>query len=48
MAGKPELKRIDVTIDDGNFQPGTLEVMQVLRPEWKKEDIQFKVSPGSK
>ena len=37
------LRRLDVTIDDANVEPGMLEVMQVLRPEWKSEDIKFKV-----
>ena len=38
------LRRLDVTIDDANVEPGMLEVMQALRPEWKSEDIKYKVS----
>ncbi len=35
---------IDVEIDQNNIQVGALEVLKVLRPSWKAEDVKFLVS----
>ncbi|XP_070569904.1 ethanolamine kinase 1-like [Ptychodera flava] len=37
------VKRINVTVDENNPEPGALDLMKTVRPEWKAKNIQFKV-----
>ena len=38
------LPYVDVTIETTNFTAGALQVLTVIRPHWKEEDVVFKVS----
>ncbi|XP_070569903.1 ethanolamine kinase 1-like [Ptychodera flava] len=40
------VQRIDVTVDEYKPEPGALDLMKIIRPEWKPENIQFKVFTG--
>ncbi|XP_070569897.1 ethanolamine kinase 1-like isoform X4 [Ptychodera flava] len=40
------VKRIDITVDENEAEPGALELMKIVRPEWKAENIQFKMLTG--
>ena len=43
MSGTKELE-IDVEIPEDDLHGGALDVLKVLRPEWKQEDVKFLVS----
>ena len=38
-----EIKILDITVDKDKAEDGAYELLQQLRPEWKKEDIAMKV-----
>ena len=38
-----EYKHIDMAIDRDNSDEGILQLLQKIRPNWKKEDISFEV-----
>ncbi|XP_070545797.1 ethanolamine kinase 1-like [Ptychodera flava] len=40
------VKRINVTVDENNPEPGALELMKTVRPEWMAKKIQLKVFTG--
>ena len=40
---KTNIAILDVVIDPKDPKPGTLAVLNQVRPEWKDEDIEIKV-----
>ncbi|XP_070569896.1 ethanolamine kinase 1-like isoform X3 [Ptychodera flava] len=40
------VKRIDVTVDANEPEPGALELVKIVRPQWTNKNIQFKVFTG--
>ena len=38
-----EVKRLDVSVSTDNTSEGAYTILEHLRPEWKKQDIHFKV-----
>lgn len=42
--GSPEVAKICLSINEDNVIDGARQVLEVIRPNWKSEDIKFKVN----
>jgi hypothetical protein len=38
-----EIPELDIEVDEKNYEVGLREVLKVVRPNWERDDIKFKV-----
>lgn len=39
-----QMEELPISVDENNFELGTREIIRNIRPNWKSDEIKFKVS----
>lgn len=42
--GAPVVPKLDVTVDEGDYRAGALQLLQALRPHWRATEVNMKVT----